>query len=41
MVSMREILRSYRNVYLNDLFESLTPFIPVDYHIHNDAISME
>ena len=41
MVSMREILRSYRNVYLNDLLESLTPFVLVDYPIHNGTISME
>ena len=40
-VSMREIFRSYRKVYLNDLLKSLTPFILVDYPIHNDIISME
>ena len=33
---MREIFRSYRKVYLNDLLMSLTPFILVDYPIHND-----
>ena len=38
---MREIFRSYRKVYLYDLFKSLTPFIFVDYPIHNDIISME
>ena len=38
---MREIFQSYRKVYLNDLFKSLTPFILVDYPIHNDIISME
>ena len=36
---MREIFRSYRKVYLNDLLMSLTPL--VDYPIHNDIISME
>ena len=41
MVSMREIFRSYGKVYLNNLFKSLTPFILVDYPIHNDIISME
>ena len=39
-VSMREILRSYRNVDLNDLLKYSTPFI-LDYPIHNDTISME
>ena len=34
---MREIFRSYRKVYLNDLLK----FILVDYHVHNDIISME
>ena len=38
---MREIFLSYRKVYLNGLFKSLTPFILVDYPIHNDIISME
>ena len=38
---MREIFRSYRKVCLNDLLKSLTPFILVDYPIHNDIISME
>ena len=38
---MREIFRSYRKVYLNDLLKDLTPFILVDYPIHNDIISME
>ena len=38
---MREIFRSYGKVYLNDLLKSLTPFILVDYHVHNDIISME
>ena len=28
-------------VYLKDLFKSSTPFILVDYPIHNDIISME
>ena len=40
-VSKREIFRSYRKVYLNDLLNSLTPIILVDYPIHNDIISME
>ena len=35
-VSEREIFRSYRKVYLNDLLKSLTPFILVDFPIHND-----
>ena len=39
-VSMKEILRSYRNVDLNDLLKYSTPFI-LDYPIHNDTISME
>ena len=39
-VSMREILRSNRNVDLNDLLKYSTPFI-LDYPIHNDTISME
>ena len=39
---MREIFRSYRKVYLNDLLKLLTLFILVDYPIlHNDIISME
>ena len=38
---MREIFRSYRKVYLNDLSKSLTPFILVDYPIHNHTISIE
>ena len=33
---MREIFRSYRKVYLNDLLKPLTPFILVDYPIDND-----
>ena len=28
---MREIFRSYRKVYLNNLLKSLNPFILVDY----------
>ena len=32
---MREIFRSYRKAYLNDLSKSLTPFILVDYPLHN------
>ena len=38
---MREIFRSYRKVYLNNLLKSLTSFIQEDYPIHNDIISME
>ena len=38
---MREIFRSYRKAYFNDLLKSLIPFILVDYPIHNETISME